>query len=60
MEIQGYNKYLIYDDGRVYNKKYKRYLKYGKDKDGYLRVCLSKDGKQKIMKFIMSNQSLYL
>ena len=27
MEITGYTNYLIYDDGRVYNKKFKRLLK---------------------------------
>ena len=50
MEIQGFNNYLIYDDGRVYNKKFKRYLKPGKDKKGYLKICLYKDGKSKTHK----------
>ena len=27
MEIQNYPNYLIYDDGRVYNKKYNRLVK---------------------------------
>ena len=49
MEIQGYNNYLIYDDGRVYNKKFKRYLKGGKRGSGYLTAGLSKDGKLKQM-----------
>ena len=47
MEIQGYNNYLIYDDGKVYNKKFKRYLKGSKNGNGYLTVGLSKDGKSK-------------
>ena len=47
MEIQGFNNYLIYDDGKVYNKKFKRYLKGGKDTYGYLQVNLCKDGKHK-------------
>ena len=27
MDIQGFNNYLIYPDGRVYNKKYERFVK---------------------------------
>ena len=43
MEIQGYNNYLIYPDGRVYNQKYKRFLK-GGTAAGYKQVFLYKDG----------------
>jgi len=47
MEIQNYPNYLIYDDGRVYSKKYKRFLKPYLNKDGYYKVDLVKDGKKK-------------
>jgi len=47
MEIKDYPKYLIYDDGRVYNKKRKIIMKTGKDKKGYERVGLSKNGIKK-------------
>ena len=46
MEIEGYENYLIYNDGRVFNKKRKRFLK--KSKDEYKKVCLyNGDGKPK-------------
>jgi len=44
MEIQGYENYLIYEDGRVYNTKYDRFLK-PSICNGYLRYHLSKNGK---------------
>ncbi len=47
MEIQDYENYLIYDDGRVYSKKYKRFLKPALHKDGYCMICLSKNNKPK-------------
>ena len=47
MEINNYTDYLIYNDGRVYNKKYNRFLKTGIFKTGYKYVKLSKQGKQK-------------
>ena len=47
MEIQGYNNYLIYDDGKVYSKRSKKYLKPCKSNNSYLIVCLCKDGKSK-------------
>lgn len=40
MEVIGYENYLIYEDGRVQNKKTKRYLKPTKV-SGYDRVMLS-------------------
>lgn len=46
MEIEDYPNYLIYDDGRVYNKKYNRFLK-PSICNGYLRYHLCKDGKMK-------------
>jgi len=50
MEIIDYPNYLIYEDGRVYSKKYKRFLKPYSDKDGYYMVGLCKDGKRKLCK----------
>jgi len=45
MEIIGYENYLIYDDGRVYNKKFNRFLKPITNSVGYKGVHLSKEGK---------------
>ena len=42
MDIIGYENYLIYNDGRVYNKKYNRFLKQATDHSGYKYVNLSK------------------
>jgi hypothetical protein len=42
MEIQGYPNYLIYDDGRVYNKKNKRYLKGYIDRYVYINLYSDK------------------
>jgi len=50
MEIEGYENYLIYPDGKVYNQKYKRYLKPSNDGAGYLFVNLYKGGKRKLHK----------
>lgn len=47
MEIVGYENYLIYPDGKVQNKKTKRYLKYGDNSHGYYVVGLYKNGKEK-------------
>ena len=44
MEIEGYENYLIYEDGKVQNKKSKRYLKHTDDGNGYYRISLSNDG----------------
>jgi len=46
MEIIGYPDYLIYRDGRVQNKKTKRFKKEQTHKCGYKRIGLSKDGKE--------------
>jgi len=43
-QIKGYNNYLISELGRVFNLKFKRFLKPGKDKDGYFLVDLYKNG----------------
>ena len=40
MEIAGYENYLIYPDGKVYNKERKRYLNPNTDIRGYKRVNL--------------------
>jgi len=50
MEIEGFENYLIYPDGRVFNKKSNRFLKGSNDKDGYKVVSLTKDGNRKFMK----------
>ena len=50
MEINGFENYLIYQDGKVYSKTSKRYLKPSDNSYGYLKVNLCKDGKRKIHK----------
>ncbi len=45
MEIQGYPNYLIYPDGRVYNKKYKRFLRGNNHNMGYKSISLYYDNK---------------
>ena len=47
MEIEGYSNYLIYQDGKVYSKKRKIFLKAPPDRGGYLHVDLCKDGRHK-------------
>tara|TARA_R110000772_G_scaffold257304_1_gene374041 strand:+ start:103 stop:573 length:471 start_codon:yes stop_codon:yes gene_type:complete len=49
MEIEGYENYLIYEDGKVQNKKTKRYLKQSENGPGYLQVNLY-NNKSKIHK----------
>tara|TARA_R100000734_G_C3316928_1_gene109684 strand:- start:1530 stop:1985 length:456 start_codon:yes stop_codon:yes gene_type:complete len=46
MEIQGYSNYLIYEDGRVYSKKKKIFLKGRNVGAGYLSVVLWNDKKK--------------
>jgi hypothetical protein len=48
MDIEGYENYLIYDDGRVQNKKTKRFLKQCKDGVGYYCINLYKNNKSKM------------
>ena len=51
MDIQGFENYLIYPDGKVTSKRFpKRYLKPRSDRDGYLQVNLCKDKKSKTHK----------
>ena len=47
MDIIGFPNYLIYDDGRVQNKKTKQYLKHHINTNGYIRMCLWKNNKEK-------------
>tara|TARA_R110000796_G_scaffold158453_1_gene275157 strand:- start:411 stop:869 length:459 start_codon:yes stop_codon:yes gene_type:complete len=49
MEIAGYEDYLIYEDGGVYSKKSKIFLK-PSDCRGYLQISLCKNGKKKTLK----------
>jgi len=48
--INGFENYEIDREGNVWNKKYKRFLKPQLDKDGYLGLILSKDGKPKYLR----------
>jgi len=50
MEIIDYPNYLIYKDGRVQNKKTKRFLKPSLIGIGYYAVCLCKNCKRKLCK----------
>jgi len=47
MEINNYPDYLIYEDGRVYSKYTKRFMKPKNNGTGYLHLGLSKNGKRK-------------
>lgn len=47
-DIKGYEGlYAVTEDGQVWSYRSKKFLKPTKDKDGYLRVCLYKDGEKK-------------
>lgn len=50
VEINGYENYQIFRDGRVYNKKRNIFMKQRNDKNGYKILNLSKDGKLKTLK----------
>jgi len=50
MEINGFPKYLIYENGDVYSKKTNIILKQSLDKGGYYKLELCKDGKPKTFK----------
>ena len=47
MEINGFPNYLIYEDGRVYSKKRKIFIKFKIKKNGYYQIGLCKNGKRK-------------
>lgn len=49
MEIQGFENYLIYEDGRVFNKKFNRFKKPAINNVGYKVVNLHKSGKYKTL-----------
>ena len=48
MEVVDYENYLIYEDGKVYSKRSKRYLKQYDNGHGYLYVKPCKEGKSKL------------
>ena len=50
MELPEYPNYIIYTNGDVYSKPWKRYKKPTKDKDGYLFMIFYKNGKSKLLK----------
>ena len=47
MEIINYPDYLIYNDGRIYNKKFERFLTPQQNSNGYYQIGLCKNSKQK-------------
>ena len=47
-KIKGYENYLISNQGRVFNFKFKKFLKPTKDRGGYLLVNLWKNGIRKL------------
>ena len=49
MEIEGFPNYLVYEDGKIWSKKSKKYLKPGISK-GYYVVCLHNKGKKHMKK----------
>jgi len=46
-EIIGYENYLIYENGQVFSKKNKRFLKPRVDRYGYLSIQISKNNQRK-------------
>lgn len=46
-EIKDYPQYFIDENGNIWSQKSKKFLKQQPDKDGYLQVSLSKQGKVK-------------
>ena len=48
--VKDYDNYVIRNDGVVINIKTKRELKSGYDSHGYLRICLTNEGKEKMFK----------
>ena len=45
--IEGYDNYVIFEDGVVMNTKFSREIKPKLETNGYYRICLFKNGKQK-------------
>jgi hypothetical protein len=59
MEIVGYEKYLIYPNGKVASKRFpERYLEYGYDGAGYVSVSLSlskeRNGRRRYSTYILA------
>ena len=52
MEIQGFNNYLIYPDGKVFSKKSNKYIYIGLDRGGYKRCYMIDNNKKQITKRI--------
>lgn len=52
--------YAVTEDGQVYGYKRKNFLKPNQDKDGYLYVSLSKDGKPKTFRIHRLMAETYL
>jgi hypothetical protein len=46
LEIKGYSNYLIYEDGKVWSKKTKRFIKQFVNRGGYLILNLSRVGEK--------------
>ena len=46
IEVNGYNSYLIYEDGRVWSKKTRRFIKQFLNRGGYFVLNLSKPGEK--------------
>jgi len=44
-EVEVYSNYIIYEDGRVWTKYYKKFLKKQIDKYGYVTILLRQNGK---------------
>lgn len=61
-EIEGYNGYIIYDDGRVYSSKTNKFLSYRVNKSGYRYVNLCNNGKihEDAKKFLDKNKEYEL
>lgn len=51
MEVVNYSNYLIYPDGKIYNQKYKKYIKARMGTTGYWFVSLWKITKKKIINY---------
>jgi len=47
MNIENFENYIIYKNGKIYNTKTKKYLKSNKNHDGYLQLKLCKNGTYK-------------
>ena len=48
--IDGYENYIIYEDGLIYNQKTDIFIKEYYDKDGYKLTSLRKDGNNRMFK----------